>query len=227
MLQNKYETLDVFANTEASLSTTERSICRWHGSSWSWSSSSNLGRRCWVYPLLSTVARSFFLFLWMQLKSAFFFLTQFCSTLILNRVTYILWSQFLIVWLATIFIQSGTKFIRKIQNPKPFWTSTQSLCQIKAAGEFKFLCKFLCLWSMCNNWKDWHDLHCVKYSEINSHIHKSAIQLDSLNRCFCSVAVGFRERLMPICMSVRSWLNWFFPGQTQWTAHQWAILPIS
>ena len=74
------------------------------------------GRRWWVDPALSTVARSFFLFLWMQLKSAFFFITQIYSTLILNRVTYILWSQFLMAWLAAILIQSGTKFMRKIQN---------------------------------------------------------------------------------------------------------------
>ena len=136
-----------------------------------------------------------------------------------------LWSQFLIAWLTAIFIQSGTKFIRKIQNPKPFWTNTQSLCQIKAAGEFKFLNNFLCLWSMCNNRKDWYDLHCVKYSEINSNIYKSEVQIDSLSRCFCSVGLG--ERLLPICMSVqRRVVDWteFCRGQTQWTAHQFLWL---
>jgi len=156
-------------------------------------------RRGWVDPALSTVARSFFLFLWMQLKSAFFFITQIYSTLILNRVTYILWSQFLMALTRRHLNPKWHKVYAK--NPKPFWTSTQTLCQIKAAGEFKFLNNFFCLWSMCNNRKDWYDLHCVKYSEINSNIYKSEVQIDSLSRCFCSVGLG--ERLLPICMSVQ------------------------
>ena len=76
-----------------------------------------------------------------------------------------------------------------------------------------------------NNRKDWHDLHCVKYSEINSNIYKSEVQIDSLNRCFCSVGLG--ERLLPICMSVqRRAVDWteFCRGQTQWTAHQFLWL---
>jgi hypothetical protein len=155
------------------------------------------------------VARSFFLFFWMQLKSALFF----------NTILFYSDSHSCDIYTVLLVFNSMTRHHlhpewHKVytKNPKPFWTSTQSLCQIKAAGEFKFLCNFLCLWSMCNKWKDWHDLHCVKYSEINSNIHKSAVELDSLNGCFCYVGLGETTANLHVCSQESCWLNWILPG---------------
>ena len=170
------------------------------------------GRRGWVDPTLSTVARSFFYF-WFFVNAVkiVLFLTQFSSTLILSCVAYILWYQFLIAWLTSIFNQSGTKFMRA--RTQSYWPRLQVSSM--------FVISYV--YSPCanNDQKDWLALYQI--SEINSHIHKLTVQIDSLTRCFCSV--GLAERLLPICTE----LNFADVGLNDLliSSYGWAILPTS